>query len=75
MPDIDFRDLAGIDTLSTESGGEITEGQLRWWVFNADQNGLKPAIVRVGRRVYLSRSRFSNWLASQPKTSAPRSAA
>jgi hypothetical protein len=40
----------------------FTEAQIRWWIFNADTNGLAPAFVRVGRRVYIDTEAFDAWL-------------
>lgn len=43
----------------------FSEAQLRWWIFNAQSNGLKPAVVRIGRRVYLDVDAFDRWLDAQ----------
>ena len=43
----------------------FTSGQVRWWIFNAQNNGLSPAVLRVGRRVYLDTIAFERWLESQ----------
>lgn len=64
-PSLDFRDLARVNAIAKESAGQITPGQLRWWIFGAEQNGLAPAVIRIGRSVYLSRARFNEWLASR----------
>ena len=49
--------------------GPFTEGQLRWFVFQAATNGLAAAdaVVRVGRRVYLDDDRFDDWIDAQNK--------
>ena len=49
------------------SGSAFTEAQLRWFVFNAESNGLLQAgaIARIGRRVYLDEQGFDRWLQSQ----------
>jgi hypothetical protein len=49
------------------ANGPFTENQLRWWIFNAAQNGLAAAgaIVRIGRRIYLDVDGFDRWLATQ----------
>ena len=45
----------------------FTEGQIRWWIFQADNNGMAEAdvVVRVGRRVYLDSDAFEQWVARQ----------
>ena len=53
------------------------ERTLRWLIFHAEDNGLSPAIFRIGRRVYIDIDRFNRWLelhrGLQPGTGAPRS--
>ena len=41
-----------------------TEGQIRWLIFQAKQNGLEQAgaIVRVGRRVFIDEPKFFSWM-------------
>lgn len=45
----------------------FTESQVRWWIFNADNNGLGDAgaVVRIGRRVYLDADAFDRWIDAQ----------
>ncbi len=47
--------------------GPFTENQLRWWIFNAQTNGLEDAkaVVRVGRGVYLDVDAFDRWIEAQ----------
>jgi len=40
----------------------VTIGQLRWWIFNAEQNGFGVVLVRVGGRVYVDIDAFNMWL-------------
>jgi hypothetical protein len=42
----------------------FSEHTVRWWVFQADHNGLAEigAIIRIGRRVYLDSERFEDWI-------------
>ena len=49
------------------AAGPFSEGQLRWWIFNATTNGLDEvaAIVRVQRRVYVDIDRFEEWILRQ----------
>ena len=43
----------------------FSEGSLRWLLFNARQNKLEAAVVRVGRRVLIDEDRFFAWLEGQ----------
>ena len=45
----------------------FTSGQVRWWIFQASQNGLADAqaILRIGRRVYIDTDAFDRWLTQQ----------
>lgn len=42
----------------------LTEGSIRWRIFNAKQNGLEQsgAILRNGKRIFLDEDKFMNWL-------------
>jgi hypothetical protein len=69
MPNfIDYRDLAPLRDIAYPHS-PFTENALRWHVFNAERNGLASALVRVGRRVYIQKSAFNAWLASQSAAS------
>lgn len=47
--------------------GPFTENQLRWWIFNAESNGLGKigGVVRVGRGVYIDVDAFDRWIEAQ----------
>lgn len=45
---VDYRDLATVRQVAAEAPF-ITEPTLRWWIFHAETNGLKPALL-VNRR-------------------------
>ena len=49
------------------ASGPFTQNQLRWWIFQAADNGLAAsgAIVRVQRRIYLDVDKFEAWIESQ----------
>ena len=49
------------------AGGPFTEGQVRWYVFQSESNGLAAAgaIVRVGRRVYIDVDKCEAWIDRQ----------
>jgi hypothetical protein len=48
-------------------GSPFTEPQVRWWLFNANENGLNEsgAVIRIGRRIYLDVDAFDRWIDSQ----------
>lgn len=46
-------------------------GSLRWHIFNAESNGLRVALVKVGGRVYIDLDRFEQWLETQRLTNRP----
>ncbi len=48
-----------------EAPGWPTESALRALIFNADRNGLAPAIRRVGRRVLVDVDAFWAWVNNQ----------
>ena len=54
------------------AGGPFSEGQIRWFIFNAPSNGLSAAdaVVRVGRRVYVDTDKFDGWIDSQNRSAA-----
>jgi len=56
-----YTDLRTIKQLAQENPA-FTEASLRWLVFNARQNGLDAAIVRVGRRVLIDVQKLDVWL-------------
>lgn len=59
MPKLE--DLRTVKQL-TGPDSPFTEGSLRWLIFNADYNGLRRALVRVGRRVLIDTKEFEEWL-------------
>lgn len=60
------RNLKTVSQFAAESA--FTEPQLRFWIFQAEQNGMAAAgaVVRVGpRRVYIDVDGFDAWLQAQ----------
>ena len=49
-----------------EKNPDLTEGGLRWMLFNSGSNGLAAsgAVVRVGGRVWIHEPKFCKWLES-----------
>lgn len=57
------RNLSSVADFAANS--PFSEHQLRWLIFHAPTNGLKAAVVRVGRRVYIDHDAFDAWLDAQ----------
>ena len=62
--------LQTVRTLAQKYPDVITEGGLRWEIFNKDQNGLKEsgAILKRGRKILIDADRYFKWLYSQSQT-------
>ena len=56
------RKYVTVKQLAAEGNIPLTEASLRWHVFRADENGLAPAIRRIGRRVLIDREGFFRWI-------------
>lgn len=67
-----MRNIQRIAQIAAGSNGAITEPQIRWWINQADKNGLNAigAIIRVGRAVYIDVDAFDQWLTSQATKAA-----
>lgn len=40
----------------------FTEPMIRWWIFNADQNGMNMCLLRVRGRILIDNEAFGDWL-------------
>lgn len=71
------RNLRTVPRFVEESNGVFSEGQLRWWIFNADKNGMADdgVVVRLGRRVYIDVDRFDEWVDAQQAPEEGRASA
>ena len=58
------RTLFTVSKFSEKHKVFLTEGGLRFQIFNAHNNGLasKGAIVRIGRRVLIDEERYFSWV-------------
>ena len=43
----------------------LTEGSLRWLIFNRETNGFNKCIRRMGNRILISAPDFEEWIESQ----------
>jgi len=59
--------LETVRSLAQKYPDVLTEGGLRWQIFNEESNGLKEAgaIIRLGRKVLIDTDRFFAWVYSQ----------
>jgi len=59
--------LATVRTFAQKYPDVITEGGLRWEIFNEEKNGLKDsgAVLRRGRKIMIDVDRYFNWLYAQ----------
>ena len=63
---IDPSDLIPIALVADEYPHLFNQKQFSWMLCRRDRNGLNHAIVKMGeRRLFLSRHRFTEWLANQ----------
>jgi len=62
--------LETVRTLAQKYPDVITEGGLRWQIFNEDNNGLTEAgaIIRLGRKVLIDIDRYFIWVYNQNQT-------
>ena len=58
-----YEDLRTVKQLVSETPF-LTEQKLRWYIFNAETNGLLFAVVKISKRVYIDRVAFANWVES-----------
>jgi hypothetical protein len=70
LPPIVLGDLRPIDALAHAYPGVLTVQLLRWQLRNRDTNGLGSAVVRIGKRLFISRSRYEHWLGQQHERAA-----
>jgi hypothetical protein len=51
---------------------EYTQGQTRWWIFNAPTNGMVQhgVVVRIGRTVWIDEDAFFRWIDAQQEAAA-----
>lgn len=65
------RNLKSVSAFLTERPA-FTAGQVRWWIFNERENGMKDhaVVVRLGRRVYIDADAFDRWVDAQQEVAA-----
>jgi hypothetical protein len=64
QPVISVEDYVTIRQLVTTNPA-FTEGGIRALIFRANHNGFNRCIRRIGRKILISKSAFSNWIEAQ----------
>lgn len=70
---IKLNDLRSIEAFAAENTEVLSVATLRWQLRHRDTNGLATACIQIGKRLFISKSRYEFWLATQ--TEAGRAAA
>jgi hypothetical protein len=63
-PSINVDDFVTIRQLTT-SNPAFTEGGIRALIFRSKSNGFDRCIRRIGRKILISKSAFSQWIEAQ----------
>ena len=64
QPSISIDDFVTIRQLTT-SNPAFTEGGIRALIFRSKSNGFNSCIRRIGRKILISKSAFSQWIEIQ----------
>jgi hypothetical protein len=64
QPVVSIDDFVTIRQLTT-SNPAFTEGGIRALIFRAKSNGFNSCIRRIGRKILISKSAFSQWIEIQ----------
>lgn len=62
---LDLSEYDTVDELVERHPEKFTRNQLEWVLRNRDENGLSDAVVKIGKRRYIHRPRFTRWFAQQ----------
>ena len=62
-----MEDIVTPDKIAEENPDILSRSQMRWLIRQRDFNGLteSKAIIQIGRRYYIQKSKFIKWFASQ----------
>ena len=61
----DLSEFDTVDELVERHPDKFTRNQLMWILRNREENGLSDAVVKLGKRIYVHRPRFTRWFANQ----------
>ena len=64
QPVVSIDDFVTIRQLTT-SNPAFTEGGIRAFIFRSRSNGFDSCICRIGRKILISKSAFSQWIETQ----------
>ena len=62
---IGLDDLFALEQFVAQYPNLLTLAALRWQLRHRDTNGLAPAVVRIGKKLCISKARYEAWLATQ----------
>lgn len=62
-------DYVTVKKLSEELNGSFSESSLWYLFFNREKNGLSKCVIKVGRKLLISRMKFCKWLEQQQEVS------
>lgn len=62
-PAIALDDLYRVEALAEAFPDKLSADSLRWQLRHRHENGLAPAVVKLGKKLLISRSRYEQWLA------------
>ena len=62
---IKLNDLRSIEAFAAENAAVLSVATLRWQLRHRDTNGLASACIQIGKRLFISKSRYEFWLATQ----------
>ena len=67
---IGLDDIVSVEELVARHPGILTRTGLKWQIRHRHENGLAPAVVTMGKRLLLSRSRYEAWLGKRAGASS-----
>ncbi len=67
---INLDDLFSIEELVARHPRILTQATLRYQLRDRSHNGLSRAVIRVGKRLLISETRYQTWLAGQTEQDA-----
>lgn len=63
-------DLNTVEGMSAAHPDKLPVATLRWQLRHRDTNGLAFAVVRVGKKLLISQSRYEQWLSTRAGVAA-----
>ena len=60
--DLDFRNLKTVNQVEELSGGTLSRGKLRAYIYDRKRNGFDHCLIRVGGRWLIDTEQLNEWL-------------